>query len=99
MIFILEKLGLKAVSAGANPQKLQQAFATAQIKGDWSVLEKEIAGVLGLASINHPEVGNAISANLNKVDAPSVTSSTGGSSESVLPSLPSLPSLPTGKAI
>ena len=88
------------MSAGANPQKLQQAFATAQIKGDWSVLEKEIAAVLGLAAINHPEVGNAISANiLNKVDSPSVTSSTGGSSESVLPSLPSLPSLPTGKAI
>ena len=56
----LEALGLKAVSAGANPQKLQQAFATAQIKGDWTKLEKEIAAVLGLQAINHPEIGLAI---------------------------------------
>ena len=60
----LEALGLKAVSAGANPQKLQQAFATAQIKGDWTKLEKEIAAVLGLEAINHPEIGLAIQGKL-----------------------------------
>lgn len=43
----LEKLGLKAVAAGASPQKLQQAFASAQISGDWSSLEKLIVGALG----------------------------------------------------
>ena len=59
----LESLGLKAVSAGANPQKLQQAFATAQIKGDWTKLEKEIASVLGIGAINRPEVGLAAGLN------------------------------------
>ena len=63
----LEALGLKAVSAGANPQKLQQAFATAQIKGDWTKLEKEIAAVLGLEAINHPEIGLAIQGNNNVI--------------------------------
>ena len=46
----LEKVGLKAVAAGANPQKLQQAFATAQLKGDWSQLEKLISDALGALS-------------------------------------------------
>ena len=55
----LEKLGLKAVAAGANPQKLQQAFATAQLQGDWSKLEKLIAEVLGIEAINSPQVGLA----------------------------------------
>ena len=58
----LEKLGLKAVAAGANPQKLQQAFATAQLKGDWSQLEKQIADVLGIQAINSPQVGLAAAA-------------------------------------
>ena len=58
----LEKLGLKAVAAGANPQKLQQAFATAQLKGDWSQLEKQIADVLGIEAINSPQVGLAAAA-------------------------------------
>ena len=53
----LEKLGLKAVAAGANPQQLQQAFATAQLQGDWSKLEKLIADVLGIEAINSPQVG------------------------------------------
>ena len=58
----LEKLGLKAVAAGANPQRLQQAFATAQLKGDWSQLEKQIADVLGIEAINSPQVGLAAAA-------------------------------------
>ena len=58
----LEKLGLKAVAAGANPQKLQQAFATAQLKGDWTQLEKQIADVLGIQAINSPQVGLAAAA-------------------------------------
>jgi hypothetical protein len=55
----LEQLGLRAVASGANPQKLQQAFATAQIKGDWTPLEREIANVLGASAINQPGVGLA----------------------------------------
>lgn len=43
----LEKLGLKAVGAGASPASLQQAFATAQLKGDWSQLETLIVVALG----------------------------------------------------
>ena len=58
----LEKVGLKAVAAGANPQKLQQAFATAQLQSDWSQLEKLISDVLGIEAINPPEVGLAAAA-------------------------------------
>ena len=58
----LEKIGLKAVAAGANPQQLQQAFATAQLQGDWSQLEKLISDKLGIEAINPPEVGLAASA-------------------------------------
>ena len=47
----LEKLGLKAVGAGASPAKLQQAFATAQIKGDWSELENLIVKALGASAL------------------------------------------------
>jgi gas vesicle protein len=47
----LESLGLKAVSAGAEPIKLQQAFATAQINGDWTDLENLIKEALGPNSI------------------------------------------------
>ena len=58
----LEKVGLKAVAAGANPQKLQQAFATAQLQGDWSKLEKLISDELGVAAINPAETGLAAAA-------------------------------------
>ena len=58
----LEKVGLKAVAAGANPQQLQQAFATAQLQGDWSKLEKLISDELGVAAINPAETGLAAAA-------------------------------------
>ena len=38
----LEKIGLKAVEAGANPLALQSAFVTAQKEDDWSKLENLI---------------------------------------------------------
>ena len=60
----LEKLGLKAVTAGANPQKLQQAFATAQIKGDWTELESLISEKLGASAVQDP---NPFSSALNLV--------------------------------
>ncbi len=47
----MEKLGLKAVGQGASPTKLQQAFASAQLNGNWSYLVKEIEAVLGPDSI------------------------------------------------
>ena len=83
----LEKLGLKAVAAGANPQQLQQAFATAQIKGDWAPLEKKIASVLGIEAINHPEVGLAISSaqKPDRVDNTLVTNTQQQSTSSGLP--------------
>ena len=56
----LEKLGLKAVAAGAKPQKLQQAFVTAQSNGDWSQLESLISGALGPNAIKDPSAGNPI---------------------------------------
>ena len=71
----LEKLGLKAVAAGANPQQLQQAFATAQLQGDWSKLEKLIADVLGIEAINSPQVGLAAVASQLLTGASGATSS------------------------
>ena len=56
----LEKLGLKAVEAGAKPQKLQEAFVTAQTNGDWSKLESLISGALGPNAIKNPSAGNPI---------------------------------------
>ena len=56
----LEKLGLKAVSAGAKPQKLQEAFVTAQTNGDWSKLESLISNALGPNAIKNPSAGNPI---------------------------------------
>ena len=56
----LEKLGLKAVAAGAKPQKLQEAFATAQTNGDWSKLEYLISNALGPNAIKNPTAGNPI---------------------------------------
>jgi len=56
----LEKLGLKAVSAGAKPGKLQEAFVTAQTNGDWSKLESLISGALGADAIRDPSAGNPI---------------------------------------
>ena len=50
------------MAAGANPQKLQQAFATAQLQGDWSKLEKLISDELGVAAINPAETGLAAAA-------------------------------------
>ena len=56
----LEKLGLKAVSAGAKPFKLQQAFADAQTNGDWSELEILIADALGEEALKNPNTNNII---------------------------------------
>ena len=56
----LEKLGLKAVSAGAKPLKLQQAFADAQTNGDWTGLEILIADALGEDAIKNPTANNPI---------------------------------------
>ena len=56
----LEKLGLKAVAAGAKPGKLQEAFVTAQTNGDWTKLESLISGALGPDSIKDPSAGNPI---------------------------------------
>lgn len=47
----LEKIGLKAVGAGASPAELQQAFATAQLKGDWTKLENLIVQALGASAL------------------------------------------------
>ena len=57
----LEKIGLKAVSAGAKPQALQDAFVTAQTNGDWSKLETLISGALGADAIKNPNANNPIS--------------------------------------
>ena len=72
----LEKIGLKAVAAGANPQTLQQAFATAQLQGDWTKLEKEISKVLGIEAINPPEL--ALAASAQATISQLVSSATGG---------------------
>eukprot|EP00094_Tigriopus_californicus_P009794 TCALIF_09443-PA protein Name:"Protein of unknown function" AED:0.03 eAED:0.03 QI:241/1/0.5/1/1/1/2/0/612 len=58
----LEKLGLEAVGAGAEPTKLQQAFASAQISGDWTSLENEIVNALGEDALPKPEPSNPIEA-------------------------------------
>lgn len=50
----LEKLGQSAVEKGADPTRLQQAFADAQINGNWSKLETEIAAALGPNSVKGP---------------------------------------------
>ena len=63
----LERLGLKAVSAGAKPGDLQQAFIQAQQNGDWSKLEKLISGALGEDAIKDPSAGNPIAAVSNIV--------------------------------
>ena len=52
----LEKIGLKAVAAGAEPQKLQEAYFIAQANGDWTKLETLISRVLGEDSVKHPTV-------------------------------------------
>ena len=77
----LEKLGLKAVAAGANPQQLQQAFATAQLQGDWSKLEKLIADVLGIEAINSPQVGLAAVASQLLTGSSGATSTRPGQSQ------------------
>jgi hypothetical protein len=56
----LEKIGLKAVAAGAKPQKLQEAFLTAQTNGDWTKLEILISDALGPSAIQDPSAGNPI---------------------------------------
>ena len=56
----LEKLGLKAIAAGAKPLKLQQAFVTAQTQGDWSKLEALISNALGPDAIKDPNANNPI---------------------------------------
>ena len=63
----LERLGLKAVSAGAKPEKLQQAFIQAQQNGDWSKLETLISGALGEDAIKDPSAGNPIAGISNLV--------------------------------
>ena len=63
----LERLGLKAVSAGAKPEKLQQAFVSAQTNGDWSKLENLISGALGEDAVKDPSAGNPIAAVSNIV--------------------------------
>ena len=95
----LEKLGLKAVSAGANPTKLQQAFASAQINGDWTELEREISAVLGISAINYPPgvtpqivPGSASST----ASAPSTSSSTSTSSTSSTSSVSSVANVGAG---
>ena len=57
----LEKIGLKAVAAGAKPGDLQQAFVTAQTQGDWSKLETLISNALGPDAIKDPNANNPIS--------------------------------------
>lgn len=84
----LEKLGLEAVGAGAEPTKLQQAFASAQISGDWTSLENEIVNALGEDALPKPEpanpieaIGNLISSAQEAVNPTSSSSpSTSGSS-------------------
>ena len=57
----LDKLGLKAVAAGAQPMNLQQAFAVAKTDGDWAPLENEIAAFLGSEAITDPNAsGNPL---------------------------------------
>ena len=63
----LERLGLKAVAAGAKPEKLQQAFVSAQTNGDWSKLENLISGALGEDAVKDPGAGNPIAAVSNIV--------------------------------
>jgi hypothetical protein len=57
----LEKIGLKAVAAGAKPGDLQQAFVTAQTQGDWSKLETLISNALGPDANKDPNANNPIS--------------------------------------
>eukprot|EP00095_Tigriopus_kingsejongensis_P011849 maker-scaffold493_size155937-snap-gene-0.17 protein:Tk11849 transcript:maker-scaffold493_size155937-snap-gene-0.17-mRNA-1 annotation:"---NA---" len=80
----LEKLGLAAVNAGAEPTKLQQAFASAQISGDWSLLENEIVGALGedaLPGGKPSKPSNPIAALSNFISQPtSATSSVSSTS-------------------
>uniref|UniRef100_A0A0K2UI38 Uncharacterized protein n=1 Tax=Lepeophtheirus salmonis TaxID=72036 RepID=A0A0K2UI38_LEPSM len=54
----LETLATKAVAAGANPIKLQEAFITAQNTGNWNDLELEIASVLGPEAVGGQSVGS-----------------------------------------
>ena len=61
----LEKLGLKAVSAGAKPLELQQAFADAQTNGEWSGLEILIADAVGEDAIKNPNTNNPITKFVN----------------------------------
>ena len=63
----LEKIGLKAVAAGAKPTKLQDAFVTAQTNGDWSKLETLISNALGEDAIKYPSANNPISGVTNFV--------------------------------
>lgn len=43
----LEKLGMDAVAAGASTTDLQEAFANAHLKVDWTQLENLIIEALG----------------------------------------------------
>ncbi|CAB4057502.1 unnamed protein product [Lepeophtheirus salmonis] len=63
----LETLATKAVAAGANPIKLQEAFITAQNTGNWNDLELEIASVLGPEAVGGQSKSLPSPSNLNNM--------------------------------